>query len=129
MSGIVQTDKAPAPVGPYSQAIKQGNTLYLSGQIPLDPHTGDLVMDSFAAQCHQVLKNLSAVLEAGGSGLGNVLKVSIFLTDLSKFNEFNEIYAQYFSTVKPARSCVEASALPKGVDIEIEAVAWVDSPE
>jgi 2-iminobutanoate/2-iminopropanoate deaminase len=103
---IVNTENAPRPVGPYSQAIQSEGILYLSGQIPLDPKTGNLVLDSFEAQCRQVLNNAKAVLEAGNSNLEQVLKVSIFLTDLARFEEFNRIYSEYFDQFKPARSCI-----------------------
>ncbi|MGK5091821.1 RidA family protein [Deltaproteobacteria bacterium TL4] len=120
---IITSTDAPAPVGPYSQAIQYRDLLFISGQIAINPKTGDLVTEPFSSQCRLVLDNLSAILKAGGSSLDAVLKVSIFLTDMSRFSEFNQIYNEYFEAFKPARSCVEVSALPKGVAIEIEAIA------
>jgi len=119
---VIITPKAPAAVGPYSQGIKFGNILFLSGQIPINPATGD-IPKSIEEQFHQALKNLQAVVEAGGSSLDRVLKVTIFLTDMNNFGTVNAVYSQYFKEDPPARSCIEVSKLPKGVDIEIEAVA------
>ncbi len=124
---IVNTSKAPAPVGPYSQAVRCGNMLFVSGQIPLDPENGELVLNSFAEQCHRVLLNLKIILEAGGSTLENVLKVTIYMKNLAQFNELNEIYSEYFDASKPARACVEVSALPKGVAVEMDAIAEISS--
>ena len=122
---IVKTSKAPAPVGPYSQALRCGNLLFVSGQIPLDPENGKLVLNSFAEQCHRVLLNLKLILEAGGSNLERVLKVTIYMKNLAQFNELNEIYSEYFDASKPARACVEVSALPKGVSVEMDAIAEI----
>ena len=122
---IIHTPNAPEPVGPYSQAIQLGNLLFISGQIPLDPQTGKLIKDDFPKQCRQVLNNVQAILEAANTSLEQVVKVTIFLTDLSRFEEFNQIYSEYFGAYKPARSCVEVSALPKGVSLEIEAIASI----
>ena len=122
---IIKTSKAPAPVGPYSQAVRCGNLLFVSGQIPLDPENGELVLNSFAEQCHRVLLNLKLILEAGGSNLERVLKVTIYMKNLAQFNELNEIYSEYFDTSKPARACVEVSALPKGVSVEMDAIAEI----
>lgn len=124
---IVNTSKAPAPVGPYSQAVRCGNMLFVSGQIPLDPENGELVLSSFAEQCHRVLLNLKIILEAGGSALENVLKVTIYMENLAQFNELNKIYSEYFGAAKPARACVEVSALPKGVAVEMDAIAEISS--
>ena len=124
---IIKTLKAPAPVGPYSQAVSCGNMLFVSGQIPLDPESGELAINSFAEQCHRVLLNLQLILQAGGSGLDRVLKVTIYLKNLTQFDELNEIYAEYFDASKPARVCVEVSDLPKGVDIEMDAIAEIPS--
>ena len=124
---IVNTSKAPAPVGPYSQAVRCGNMLFVSGQVPLDPESGELVLNSFAEQCHRVLLNLKIILEAGGSALGNVLKVTIYMQNIAQFNELNEIYSEYFDASKPARACVEVSALPKGVAVEMDAIAEIPS--
>ena len=120
--GIVQTEKAPAAIGPYSQALTFDALVFTSGQIPVDPASGE-VPDGITAQAEMSLKNLGAVLEAAGSGYDNVLKTTCFLADMGDFAAFNEIYAKYFPN-KPARSCVAAKALPKGVLCEVEAVAY-----
>ena len=124
---IVNTSKAPAPLGPYSQAVRSGNMLFVSGQIALDPENGELVLNSFAEQCHRVLLNLKIILEAGGSTMENVLKVTIYMKNLAQFHELNEIYSEYFDTSKPARACIEVSALPKGVTVEMDAIAEISS--
>ena len=123
----IKTSKAPVPVGPYSQAVSCGNILYVSGQIPLDPESGELVGSSFAEQCHRVLLNLKIILEAGGSGLERVLKVTIYMKNLAQFGELNGIYSEYFDVSKPARACVEVSNLPKGADVEMDAIAEISS--
>ena len=120
----IQTDKAPAAIGPYSQAIAIGGMVYTSGQIPLSPSTGEVAGDSISEQTETVIGNLKAVLEAAGSSIENVVKTTCFLTDLSGFTDFNAVYARHF-TSRPARSCVEVSALPKGVLVEIEAIAEI----
>ena len=120
---IIHTTNAPAPVGPYSQAVKAGELLFISGQIPIDPANGQLEKSSFAAQCRRSLDNLKAIIAAAGSSLDKVVKVNIFLKDLGKFTEFNAIYNEYFGEAKPARACVEVARLPLDVDVEIEAVA------
>jgi len=120
---IVQTSDAPAAVGPYSQAIKLGDILYTSGQIPLDPKSGEVVSNKIEEQAEQVLKNLGAVLREAGLDYASVVKTTIFLTDLGAFKAVNEIYAKYFGDSLPARSTVQVAALPLGVQIEIEAVA------
>ena len=122
---IVETKKAPPPVGPYSQAIQAGNMVFVSGQIALHPETNKIPED-FTAQCHQVLKNLQAILEASGSSLEHTVKVMIYMTDIDRFNELNEIYARYLGSAKPARACVEVSRLPKGVLVEMDAVALIE---
>ena len=124
---IIKTSKATEPIGPYSQAVISGNILYVSGQIPLDPESGELVGNSFAEQCHRVLLNLKIILEAGGSGLERVLKVTIYMKNLAQFGELNEIYSEYFDVSKPARACVEVSNLPKGADVEMDAIAEISS--
>lgn len=116
------TEKAPAAVGPYSQAIEANGMLYTSGQIPLDPATGTIVGGNVTEQAEQVMKNLNAVLEAAGTSTDNVVKTLCFLTNMGDFAAFNEVYGRYF-TEKPARSCVEVSALPKGALCEVEVVA------
>lgn len=119
---IIQTSNAPAAIGTYSQAVKAGNTVYLSGQIPLVPDTMKMVSESFEDQAHQVFKNITAVAEAAGGSTANLVKVNIFLTDLGKFASVNEIMAQYFAEPYPARAAVQVSALPKAAQIEIDAV-------
>ena len=119
----INTKEAPQPVGPYAQAVKSGKWLYISGQIPLDPQTGQLLTGSFAEQAGRTLDNLAAILKAGGSSLDAVVKVTIYLADMAYFNEFNSIYASYFESSRPARSCVAVSQLPKGALLEIDAVA------
>jgi 2-iminobutanoate/2-iminopropanoate deaminase len=120
---VIKTDKAPEAIGPYSQAIVAGSFIYTSGQIPIDPKTGEVVGGEIEEQTEQVLKNLKNVLEAAGSGLNKVVKTTVFIKDMNSFSKINEVYAKFFSESFPARSCVEVSKLPKGVLIEIEAVA------
>ena len=120
---IIATENAPGAVGPYSQAVRTGNLVYTAGQIPLDPSTGEMVPGPIEDQTRQVLKNLSAVLEAAGSGLGDVVKMTVFMTDLGQFSRMNAVYAEFFPEAPPARSAVEVSALPLGAAIEMEAVA------
>ena len=118
----IETKKAPAAIGPYSQAITTGGLVFTSGQIPIDPASGSIAANDIAGQARQAIQNLAAVLEAAGSGLDKVVKTICFLTDINDFAVFNEIYAELFPG-KPARSCVEVSNLPKGALVEIEAVA------
>ncbi|WP_041268451.1 RidA family protein [Geitlerinema sp. PCC 7407] len=123
---IIQTDQAPAPVGPYNQAIAaRGSMLFVAGQIPLNPATGELVGgDDVAQQTEQALRNLEAIVKAGGATLQDVVKTSVFLTDLNDFAAMNEVYARFFGEEQaPARACVEVSRLPKGVRVEIECIA------
>lgn len=122
MRNKIQTNNAPAAIGPYSQAVLVGNLIFTSGQIPLHPETGLLEGDGVAEQTHRVCKNLEAVLLAAGGSLHSVVKTVCFLQDMADFAAFNEVYAQYF-TEKPARSCVAVKALPKGALVEIEVVA------
>ena len=119
----IQTDNAPAAIGPYSQAIKAGGFVFASGQIPIDPQTGQFVSGGIAEQTEQVLKNLSAVLEAAGSSLGLVVKTTVFLADMKEFSGMNEVYATFFSSQPPARATVAAAGLPRDARVEIEAVA------
>lgn len=119
----ISTAKAPSAVGPYSQAVVDGDRVYLSGQIPLDPATGKLVSGDIDAQTRRVLDNIRAVLEAAGSGLDKVCKSTVFVTDLRDFAAINQAYASYFPTDPPARSTVQVSALPLGASIEIEVIA------
>jgi 2-iminobutanoate/2-iminopropanoate deaminase len=120
---IIKTDQAPEPVGPYSQAIKSNGWLYVSGQIPLDRTTGQLLEASFEHQVRKVLDTIKAILQAGGSGLDRVVKVTIFLTDMERFSELNAVYAEYFGESCPARACVEVTRLPRDAQVEIEAIA------
>lgn len=120
----IATDKAPAAIGPYSQGIQAGPFSFFSGQIPLDPISGELVPGGIAAQTEQVLKNLAALLAATGLGLDSVVKTTIYLTDLGNFAQVNEIYGRFFGTSKPARATVEVSGLPKGAQIEIEWICY-----
>jgi 2-iminobutanoate/2-iminopropanoate deaminase len=121
----IQTDAAPAAIGPYSQAIRAGELIFCSGQVPLDPATGALVEGDVAAQTDRVMKNLQAVLEAAGSNLASVVKTTIYLTDLGDFAAVNEAYGAHFDAAPPARATIEVSALPLGSRVEIEAVAVV----
>ncbi len=122
---MIQTNQAPQPIGCYSQAIRSGNTVYLSGQIPLDPQTGKVIEGDFRDQVHQVFKNMKAVVEAASGSLDQIVKLSIFLTDLSVFTTVNEVMESYFQKPYPARSTIAVSALPKNVPIEIEAILVV----
>lgn len=124
MSEKVYTKNAPAAIGPYSQAVKAGNFVFTSGQISLDPITGDMVGKNIIEQTHRVCQNLKAVIEAAGASLESTVKTVCYLSDINSFAEFNEVYAEYFVN-KPARSCVEVKGLPKGALVEIEAIAEV----
>lgn len=120
----IATDKAPAAIGPYSQAVVYNNILFTSGQIPINPATGNVEAEGITAQTEQVMKNLGAVLEAAGSSYEKAIKTTCFLADISDFAAFNEVYAKYF-TEKPARSCVAVKDLPKGVLCEVEVIAEI----
>ncbi len=122
----IHTDKAPAAIGTYSQAIKAGSTLYLSGQIPLDPKTMQLVEGDIDAHITRVFENLKAVAEAGGGSLAQVVKLNVFLTDLGNFSRVNEIMARYFRQPYPARAAIGVAALPKGAQVEMDAVIVLD---
>lgn len=122
MNKVIATNNAPGAIGPYSQAVVTGNMLFTSGQIPLDPATGELVGGDIAAQVDRVCKNLGAVLEAAGSSFENVVKTTCFLADMGDFAAFNEVYGKYFVS-KPARSCVAVKTLPKNVLCEVEVIA------
>jgi len=119
---IVFTDKAPKAIGPYSQAIKIGDFLFTSGQLPMDPNTGDLVVDDIQKETKQVLDNLKAVVEEAGATLDQVVKTTIFIKDMNQFVSINEVYTSFFPNNPPARSCVEVARLPKDVNVEIEAI-------
>lgn len=123
---IIATDKAPAAIGPYSQAVRVGNTVYFSGQIPLDPATGAVVEGDIATQTRRVFDNLVAVAEAAGGSLAQIARVGIFVTDLANFAEINAVMSEYFQSPYPARSTVQVAGLPKGVPVEIEAVMVLD---
>ncbi|WP_394176225.1 RidA family protein [Thalassotalea litorea] len=127
MKTIISTDDAPSAIGTYSQAVKVGNTVYLSGQIPLVPETMEVISDDFAEQAEQVFKNLTAVCEAAGGEINDMVKVNIFLTDLSHFAMVNEIMARYFSKPFPARAAIGVNELPKGVAIEIDGIMKLPS--
>ncbi|MCS7026295.1 MAG: RidA family protein [Bryobacteraceae bacterium] len=125
MKEIISCSGAPKAIGPYSQAVVYNGLVYVSGQIPLDPETGQLVGGDIAAQTHRVLRNLKAILEAAGSSLEQVLKTTVFLQDLNEFAAMNEVYAEYFPAHPPARATVEVRRLPRDVKVEIEAVGFV----
>ncbi|MDM8520400.1 RidA family protein [Anaerolineales bacterium HSG6] len=122
---VISTNLAPAAVGPYSQAIQTGNLIYTAGQIPLVPETGKMVEGGIQAQTNQVMKNLSNILDAAGSSLANIVKTTIFVTDLADFATINEIYGSFFDGAPPARSTVQVAALPLGSQVEIEAIATI----
>ncbi len=123
MKKIISTNEAPGAIGPYSQGVRSGSFLFCSGQIPLDPKSGDIIPGDIAAQTRRVLDNIAAVLRAEGLTFDNVVKTTIFLTDLEDFQTVNEVYGSYFKQDPPARSTVQVSALPKGAKIEIDAIA------
>lgn len=123
MKQIVATERAPRAIGPYSQAVIWQGLVFVSGQIPLDPLTGEMVEGDIAAQTERVLENLRAILEACGSSLDRVVKTTVYLVDLSDFPQMNEVYARYFPSAPPARATVEVSRLPRGARVEIEAIA------
>ena len=122
---IISTKHAPAAVGPYSQAVRTGNMVFTAGQIALDPATGTMLADDITIQTAQVLKNLTGVLDGGGTNLANVVKCTVFLQDMGEFAAMNAVYAQFFTENPPARSAVQAAALPLGARVEIEAIALV----
>ncbi len=123
---VISTKKAPAAIGPYSQGIKAGGFLFLSGQIPLTPETGELVLGDIKVQAERVLENLAQILAAAGTSFEQVVKTTIFLTDMGNFAAVNEVYARYFPANPPARACVAVAQLPRGVAVEIEAIAICD---
>ena len=123
MREVISTESAPGAIGPYSQAIKAGGMIFCSGQIPIDPATGEFVSDVVSEQTEQVLKNLSEVLRAAGSSLDEVVKTTVYLADMSDFAEMNEVYGRYFSGNKPARATVQAAGLPKAARVEIDCIA------
>ena len=123
MKTIISTDKAPKAIGPYSQATQHNGILYLSGQIPLDPATGQLVQGDVAVQTERVMENLKAVLEAAGSSLGKILKTTVYLKEMGEFGQMNEVYGRYFLEEPPARATVEVARLPRDVRVEIDCIA------
>ena len=123
MKEIISTESAPGAIGPYSQAIKANGVVYCSGQIPIDVATGEFVSNDIAEQTEQVLKNLSAVLGAAGTGLNNVVKTTVFLADMNDFAAMNEVYGRYFDATRPARSTVEVARLPRDARVEIDVIA------
>lgn len=123
----VLTEKAPRAVGPYTQGIRAGNFLFISGQVAFDPETGKLVEGDITAQTHRVLKNIQAIIEAGGGTMENIVKTNVYLTNMDEFKSFNQVYAQYFGKTPPARCTVEVSRLLPGALVEIEAVAHFKS--
>jgi 2-iminobutanoate/2-iminopropanoate deaminase len=120
---IIKTNNAPEPIGPYNQAILAGDTLYISGQICIDPHTGELKKRDIQDETHQAMQNLKAILVAAGMGFNHVVKTTIFITDMQQFSEINEVYGKYFEGDFPARETVQVSALPKFVNVEISMIA------
>jgi 2-iminobutanoate/2-iminopropanoate deaminase len=126
MNRVIATNLAPKAIGPYSQAVVSNGTVYLSGQIPLDPATGQIVEGDVAAQATRVLENLKSVLEAAGCSLGNVLKTTVYLRSMDDFARMNEVYARYFPGSPPARTTIAAAALPRGALIEIDLIASID---
>ncbi|HEY8497328.1 MAG TPA: RidA family protein [Limnochordales bacterium] len=122
---VIHTDRAPKAIGPYSQAVKAGGFVFVSGQIPLDPETGRLVDGDIVAQTERVLKNVQAVLEAAGASMADVVRATVYLKDLNDFAVVNEVYARFFPSAPPARVAVEVSRLPRDVRVEIDAIAYI----
>jgi 2-iminobutanoate/2-iminopropanoate deaminase len=120
---IIQTDQAPAAIGPYSQAVKKNNMVFVSGQIPINPATGELVAGDVRTQTRQALKNMQAILDAAGASLADVVKATVFITEMDHFPLVNEVYGEFFQNLPPARACVAVSRLPKSALVEIEAIA------
>lgn len=124
MVEYIFTERAPKPIGPYSQAVMAGDFLFLAGQIPIDPETGDLVSGGIKEQARRVLENVKAVLEKAGCSFKDVVNVTVFLKDLSHFNEFNEVYSEYFGDAKPARATIQVARLPKDALVELVVIAY-----
>lgn len=120
---MISTDKAPKAIGPYSQAVKANGLIFVSGQIPIDPNTNDVIKGTIAEQTRQVLKNIGSILDAAGSNFQHVVKTTVYLIDLKEFGDMNQVYGEFFTAPFPARATVAVSSLPKGADIEIDAVA------
>ncbi len=126
MKQIINTPDAPAPIGPYNQAVRMGNLLFVSGQIALDPQSGELVLDNIEAETHQVLRNVKAIVEAAGAGLQNVLKATVFVKDINQFSRINAVYGEYFQPeFAPARELVQVAELPRFANVEISVIATV----
>ena len=123
MKEIIATDQAPRAIGPYSQAVRAGNVIFASGQIPIDPATGEFIAGGVAEQTEQVMRNITAVLEAAGSGLNQIVKTTVFLADMNDFIAMNEVYARFFPETPPARATIQAARLPRDAKVEIEAIA------
>ncbi len=123
MREIIETKQAPSPIGPYSQAVRANGLIFVSGQVPIDPTTGNVPGTDISTQTRQVMTNLATVLEAGGTNLGQVVKTTVFLANMSDFSEFNRVYAEFLGSAKPARSTVEVSRLPKDVLLQVDAIA------
>ena len=123
MKTIINTNNAPAPIGPYSQAVATGNLIFVSGQIPMDAATGEIISSDVKAETKKVMENIEAILTEAGSGFDQIIKSSIFLTDMQSFAQVNEVYGSYFTANFPARETVQVSALPKGVNVEISVIA------
>ncbi|MDQ3666356.1 MAG: RidA family protein [Acidobacteriota bacterium] len=126
MKQIIKTDRAPQAIGPYSQAVRARGFVYASGQIPIDPASGQFVAGGIAEQTEQVMKNVAAVLEAAGSGLDRIVKTTVFLAEMDEFAAMNEVYAQFFKSDPPARATVQAAGLPRNARVEIEVIALVE---
>ena len=127
MKDIIATDRAPQAIGPYSQAVRAGSLVFASGQIPINPATGEFVAGGIAEQTEQVLRNLTAVFEAAGLGLDHIVKTTVFLVDMDDFADMNEVYGRFFGQQPPARATVQAARLPRDARVEIEAIAVMDS--
>lgn len=123
---IIQTNNAPKAIGPYSQGVSANGFIFLSGQIPINPATGEIVKGNIDEQTRVVLNNIKAILDAGGSSLSHVIKTTVYLTDINKFSEMNSVYGEFFKEPYPARAAIEVSKLPKGVDVEIDVIAVIN---
>lgn len=127
MKKIIKTEQAPAAIGTYSQAVKAGDTVYISGQIPLNPETMEVVADDFLPQAHQVFQNLDAIAKASGASLENAVKLTVYMVDLADFSMLNDVMAEYINEPYPARAAVQVAALPKGVKVEVDAILYLES--
>ena len=122
---VIVSEKAPKPIGPYSQAVKVGDLIFISGQIPIDPNTGEVIRGNFEEAAKTVLENIKSIVEAAGGSMDDIVKVTVYMKDLNLFSKFNEIYSRYFKGKYPARVVVEVSKIPKDVDLEVEAIAYI----